>query len=100
LTRLGTLFGTGAAMEIKDGLNACDYLSWAYYHDIALTFDFTVADINSCNDLSNSYFNFVLDVDESLNYLAANQYLKKLLDSLSTYTGHLEFKETFFFENF
>jgi hypothetical protein len=32
-------------MEIRDALNACDYLSWAYYHDIALTFDFTVADV-------------------------------------------------------
>jgi hypothetical protein len=72
LTRLGQQFGTGSSMEIRDALNACDYLSWAYYHDIQLTFDFTVADIGSCNDLTNSYFNYVLDVDESLNYLAAN----------------------------
>ncbi len=42
----------------------------------------------------------MLDVDESLNYLAANQYLKKLLDSISTFTGHLQFHETFFFKNF
>ncbi len=41
LTRLGTLFGTGSSMGVKDALNACDYLSWAYYHDIELTFDFT-----------------------------------------------------------
>lgn len=100
LTRLATLFGGASPMEVKDALNACDYLSWAYYHDIQLTFDYVPADIDSCNALTNSYFNYVLDVDESLNYLAANQYLKKLLDSLSTFTGHLQFEETFFFKNF
>ena len=100
LARLGQLFGTGSSMEIRDALNACDYLSWAYYHDIGLTFDFSVVDVNSCNDLTNSYYNYVLDVDESLNYLAANQFLKKLSDSLSTLSGHMQFHETFFFNKF
>jgi hypothetical protein len=87
-------------MEVRDALNACDYLSWAYYHDIELKFDFSVADVNTCNDLTNSYYNYVLDVDESLNYLAANQFLKKLSDSLSTFTGQMQFHETFFFNKF
>ena len=59
-------------MEIRDALNACDYLSWAYYHDVDLTFEYSLADINTCDDLTNSYYNYVLDVDESLGYLAAN----------------------------
>ena len=87
LARLGQLYGTGSSMEIRGALDACEYLTWSYYHDIALTFDFTIADVNSCNDLTTSYFNYVLDVDESLNYLAANQFLKKLSDSLSTMSG-------------
>jgi len=40
LTRLGQLFSTGGSMEVKDGLNACEYLNWAYYHDIDLTFNY------------------------------------------------------------
>ena len=50
--------------------------------------------------LTNSYYNYILDVDEGLGYLAANQYLRKLLDSLRSLTGHLSFKETFFYQNF
>ena len=87
-------------MEIMDGLNACEYLTWADYHDIDLTFTYLQSDIDSCNALAISYYNFVLDVDESLNYLAANQFLRKLLDQLKTLTGNLNFKETFFFQNY
>lgn len=47
-----------------------------------------------------TYYNFVLDIDESLSYLAANQFLAKLLDNLKTLTGHLSFQETFFYKNF
>jgi hypothetical protein len=96
LARLTTLFGS-QQMEIPDALNACDYLSWAYYHDIDLTFTYAQSDIDSCNSLTNSYFNFVLDLDESLGYLAANQYLRKVLDSLMTSTGHKVFSETFLY---
>ena len=42
----------------------------------------------------------MLDVDESLNYLAANQFLKKLSDSLSSLTGSLHYHQTFFFKNY
>jgi hypothetical protein len=87
-------------MEIKDAFNACDYLSWAYYHDIDLTFTFVQSDIDSCNSLANSYYNSVLDVDEGLGYLGANQYLRKLLDQLKTITGHINFRDTFFYKNF
>lgn len=87
-------------MEVKDALNACDYLSWAYYHDIDLTFTYLQSDIDNCNTLTNSYYNYVLDVDESLGYLGANQYLRKLLDSLKTITGNIHFRESFFFKNY
>jgi len=50
--------------------------------------------------LTNTYYNFYLDVDEGLGYLAANQYLKKLLDSLNTVTGHKLFHETPFFKTY
>jgi hypothetical protein len=100
LTRLGQLFETGSSMGIMDALSACDYLSWAYYEDIDLQFNYMQADINSCDALTNSYYNYYLDVDESLGYLAANQFLKKLLDQLRTLTGHLSFKETFFYKHF
>ncbi len=100
LTRLGQLYGTGSQMGVMDGLNACEYLSWAYYHDIQLTFSYAQTDIDSCNNLTNSYYNYYLDVDESLGYLAANQYLKKLLDSLNTVTGHMLFHETPFFKTY
>jgi hypothetical protein len=97
LARLATLFGTGATMELKDAMNACDYLSWSYYQDIDLTFSYLQTDLDSCNNLANSYYNYVLDVDESLGYLGANQYLHKLLDQLKTITGHINFRESFFF---
>lgn len=87
-------------MEVRDALNACEYISWAYYHQIDLTFTYSLDDINKCNDLTNSYYNYVLDVDESLGYLAANQFLKKLSDSLSSMTGGLHYHQTFFFKNF
>jgi len=99
LTRLGQLYGTGP-MGVMDGLNACEYLTWAYYHDIELTFTYAQTDIDSCNALTNSYYNYYLDVDESLGYLAANQYLKKVLDSLNTVTGHTLFHETPFFKTY
>jgi hypothetical protein len=100
LTRLGQLYGTASQMGVMDGLNACEYLQWAYYHDIELTFSYVQSDIDSCNALTTSYYNYYLDVDESLGYLAANQYLKKLLDSLNTVTGHLLFHETPFFKTY
>ena len=59
-------------MEIKDALNACDYLAWSYYHDIELTFEISESDIDKCHSLQNSFYNYVLDVDESLGYLAGN----------------------------
>lgn len=98
-TRLSTLFGQqiGGVME---GISACEYLTWAYYHDIDLTFVYAQSDIDSCNALTNSYYDYYLDVDESLGYLAANQYLKKLLDSLNTVTGHVLFHETPFFKTY
>jgi hypothetical protein len=100
LTRLGQLYGTGSQMGVMDGLNACEYLLWAYYHDVELTFSYVQSDIDSCNALTISYYNYYLDVDESLGYLAANQYLKKLLDSLNTVTGHVLFHETPFFKTY
>lgn len=72
LARLGQLFGTGGSMEVMDAMNACQYLDWAYYHDIDLTFAYLQSDIDSCNSLSVSYYNYVLDVDEGLGYLASN----------------------------
>lgn len=87
-------------MGVKDALSACDYLQWAYYHDIDLTFTYVQSDLDSCNALTVSYFNYALDVDQGLGYLAANQYLRKLLDSLKTLTGHLTFNQTFFFQHF
>ncbi len=99
LTRLGQLFGTGS-MEVMDALNACDYLTWAYYHDIDLTFSYLQSDIDTCDSLSNSYYNYVLDVDQGLGYLGANQFLKKILDQLKTLTGALQFHQTFFYQNF
>lgn len=38
-TRLGQLFGS-QMNGVMDAVNACDYLSWAYYHDIDLTFQY------------------------------------------------------------
>lgn len=78
MTRLGQLFGS--TMDVKTALNACDYLSWAYYHDIDLQFNVLKSDVNSCDAFTNSYYNLWLDVDEGLGYLAANQFLKKTLD--------------------
>ena len=87
-------------MGVVDAMNACEYLTWSYYHDIDLQFTYTQTDIDSCNALSVSYYNYVLDVDQSLGYLGANQYLRKVLDQLKSITGHLAFKETFFYQNF
>jgi hypothetical protein len=101
LQRLGTtLFNTGASFGVKDGINACDYLLWAYYHDIDLQFSYLQSDIDSCNSLKVSYFNYVLDADQSLGYLGANQFLLKIHDQLSTLTGHKQFKETFFYQTY
>jgi hypothetical protein len=98
LARLNQLFGT--TMDVKTALYACDYLSWAYYHDIDLTFSYMTADVTTCDQLTNSYYNLWLDVDESLGYLAANQFLKKTLDQLKSMTGHLAYHETFFYKHF
>jgi hypothetical protein len=98
LTRLGQLFGTN--MGVSDALNACEYMNWAYYHDIDLQFNYLQSDLTQCNSLTVAYYTFVLDLDESLNYLAANQFLQKILDQLKTVSGHLHFKNTFFYKNF
>lgn len=72
---------------IPQSLSACEYLTWAYYHDINLQFAYTQTDVNTCESLAVTYYNYVLDVDEKLGYLGANQFLKKLLDQLRSITG-------------
>lgn len=59
-------------MGVNDALNACEYLNWADYHDIDLSINYLQSDLTQCNSLTVAYYNFVLDLDESLNYLAAN----------------------------
>lgn len=87
-------------MGIKDGLNACEYLTWSYYHDIPLQFAVMQGDLDSCNALAVNYYNYVLDADQSLGYLGANQFLRKLLDQLKTVTGHIAFQESFFYKHY
>jgi hypothetical protein len=71
MSRLTTLFGSPMD-TVTQAMNACDYLSWAHYHDIALTFTFTETDIHTCDSLTVTYYNYFLDVDQSLGYLGAN----------------------------
>ena len=87
-------------MGVQEALSSCEYLNWAHYHDIDLQFSYLQSDLTQCDSLTVAYYNFVLDLDESLNYLAANQFLQKLLDQLKSVTGHLHFKNTFFYKNF
>ena len=81
LTRLSTLFGSPMD-TVSQAMNACEYLAWAYYHDIALTFAFTDSDVHTCDSLTVAYYNYFLDVDQKLGYLGANQYLKMILHQL------------------
>lgn len=100
LARLGQLFGSGSSLGIRDAISACEYLEWAYYHDIDLQFQYLNSDITTCDALSNSYFNYVLDADENLGYLGANQFLRKVLDQLKTITGSINYKDSYFYKTY
>lgn len=87
ITKLEGWFGQANVQNSEQVMSACDYLKWADLHDIALTFNYLSSDIDQCNAIINSYYSFVLDTDERLGYLGANQFMKQTLDQISHIAG-------------
>ena len=78
-------------------MSVCEYLKWADMQDIQLAFTYISSDVDNCNSVINSYYSYILDTDEKLGYLGANQFMKQTLDQISHINGQLQYKHTFFY---
>eukprot|EP00350_Pseudokeronopsis_sp_OXSARD2_P000638 CAMPEP_0170541408 /NCGR_PEP_ID=MMETSP0211-20121228/1145_1 /TAXON_ID=311385 /ORGANISM="Pseudokeronopsis sp., Strain OXSARD2" /LENGTH=266 /DNA_ID=CAMNT_0010844119 /DNA_START=542 /DNA_END=1342 /DNA_ORIENTATION=- len=89
-----------ASVDAKEATKMCQYLQWADLHNVALTLDAKASDLSECNRLDEVLLAFVVDVDRSLSYLGASDFLSYLNDHLSTVSGTLDFRSSFHFKKF
>ena len=76
-SNLSSYFGEDVD-EVGSAVEMCEYLNWAYYHNVELIFNYSLYDIDACNSLNKDLYFSQYNVSEQLDGLATVSFLTLL----------------------
>lgn len=85
-------------MDVPTALSFCEYLKWADLHGVALSIDVTADDITKCDAIKTALYQFYIDQDTTLNFLASNTFLKQTHDQIKSHLSQINYKDTYFYK--